>query len=341
MTIVPSPRALAWTVAALAPGTAACSGAQSSMAPAGPAAQALARLGGVSLVVLGVAAVATLVLLVWAVWRRRGTLAEHAPADAGGGQRWILVGGALIPAVVLAGLFVLTLRTMSAFPIDHHAAGEPEIRVIGRQWWWEAVYERGPVYLRVTSPTEIHIPAGRPVDIALETRDVIHSFWVPTLHGKVDLVPGRVNRIRLQAGEPGVYRGECAEYCGMQHAHMVFLVVARPEDEFEQWLAHQRRPARPPDTDQTRLGRDLFMTRACVTCHAIRGTGALATVGPELTHVAGRRLIAGGMLDNNLANMHAWVTSAQSIKPGARMPNVTEFTGPELHALVAYLRTLE
>jgi cytochrome c oxidase subunit 2 len=229
---------------------------------------------------------------------------------------------------------------MSAFPMEHAEPGRPDIRVIGRQWWWDAIYEMGEVNDRVHVATELHIPVGRPVEIALETRDVIHSFWVPKLHGKVDLVPGQVNHIRIQADRAGVYRGQCAEFCGMQHANMVILIVAEPMDDFEAWLAHQRKPAAPPDSEAARRGRMLFEQRACVTCHAVRGTPALATVGPDLTHVGSRRRIAGGMLENNVANLHAWVTHAQSLKPGSQMPNVTQFTGRELHDLVDYLRSL-
>ena len=311
------------------------------MTGGGPAARELAWLGWVVLSTFVLTTVVTVALLGWAACRRRGSFAEHAPADAGGGQRWIVIGGFLVPAAVLGVVFVVTLQTMTAFPMGHDPHGGADIRIIGRQWWWEAVYERGPVHRRVRASTEIHIPVGRPVTLALESRDVIHSFWVPKLHGKVDLVPGRTNHIRLQADEPGVYRGQCAEFCGMQHAHMAMLVVAEPEAEFEAWLERQRRPAARPATAAAVRGQRLFESRACVVCHQVRGTAALATVGPDLTHVASRRLIAGGMLRNNTANMYAWVTHAQSLKPGSWMPDVTQFTGAELHDLVAYLQGLE
>jgi cytochrome c oxidase subunit II len=319
---------------------ASCSGQQNFMSPEGPAAAALARLGWFAMVIFMAAIAATLVILVWATYRRTGTLEEHAPADAGGGQGWILLGGLLIPGVVFVAIFVATLQTMSAFPMGHEEHDSPDIRVVGRQWWWDAEYEMGDLWQRVHVPTEIHIPVGRPIDIALESRDVIHSFWVPKLHGKVDLVPGQVNRIRIEASEPGVYRGECAEFCGEQHAHMVFTVVAESDSAFQSWLAHQRQPAPAPALPATIQGRDLFMSNACVTCHTIRGTQALATVGPDLTHIGSRRLIAGGMLENNVSNLHAWVTHAQAIKPGVAMPNMTAFNGEELRALVSYLETL-
>jgi cytochrome c oxidase subunit II len=163
---------------------------------------------------------------------------------------------------------------------------------------------------------------------------------VPQLHGKVDLVPGMVNHIRLQADAPGVYRGECAEYCGVQHAHMILYVIAEPDDRFDAWLAAQRQPATTPASDAATRGKRHFETRACALCHTVRGTPALGSVGPDLTHVASRGTIAGGMLPNHIANLHAWATHAQSLKPGAQMPDIAQFRGDELHDLVEYLRTL-
>jgi len=176
--------------------------------------------------------------------RRRGTLDTHAPIDADGGQRWILIGGFAIPVAVLAIVFISTLQTLRAYPmacLDPTVpstdalciAGVPLIRVTGQQWWFEAEYLFDPPALNITAPTEIHIPLGRPVDIELRTRDVIHSFWVPKLHGKVDLVPGMTNRIRIQADRPGLYQGECGEYCGAQHAKMRLQVVADTADRVD------------------------------------------------------------------------------------------------------------
>jgi cytochrome c oxidase subunit 2 len=189
-------------------------------------------------------------------------------------------------------------------------------------------------------PTELHIPVGKPVDIELETRDVIHSFWIPKLQGKVDLVPGRVNRVRIMADEPGVYRGECAEFCGVQHAHMRIEIVADQPAFYEAWLAAQRAPAREPSDTQLGHGRDVFLSSACALCHTIRGTDAHGLVGPDLTHVGGRARIAGGSLENNTANLEAWIVDAQSLKPGAQMPSLRQLPGADLRALVAYLQSL-
>ncbi|HEX6212647.1 MAG TPA: cytochrome c oxidase subunit II [Methylomirabilota bacterium] len=306
----------------------------------GPAGERLARLGWPVLITFLIVTAVMWGLLFWVAVRRRGTLAEHAPPDTGGGLGWVLVGGFAIPVVILAVFFVMTLRSLAAFPMPRHA-DDPEIRVTGLRWWWDVEYLGMPVHLQVRSPNEIHIPVGRPVDIALESHDVIHSFWVPRLHGKVDLVPGMTNRIRVQADRPGIYRGRCAEYCGLQHAHMLFDVIAHPEDEFREWLAAQRQPARTPGSPSAREGQRLFMASACVLCHTVRGTPAQGRVGPELTHLASRRRIAGGMLWNRRADLQAWVTHAQSLKPGAQMPDLAHFTGDELNALVDYLQSLE
>lgn len=316
-------------------------GRYSTLAPAGPAADRLAGLG-IPILLLFLA----IVIVVWAllaalVFRRHGTLEEHAPIDAQGGMGWVLIGGFLLPVLAFAGVFLATLRTMSAFPMEAHHGGRPaEIRILGRQWWWEVQYLGARPDLQVTTANEIHIPVGRPVEIELETRDVIHSFWVPRLHGKVDLVPGQPNRIRIQAGRPGVYPGECAEFCGLQHANMRLLVIAEPPQAFARWLEHERKPALAPRTVSAHRGRVLFMSRACSLCHTVRGTPALGSVGPDLTHLGSRRTIAANTLPNNLADLHAWVTNAPSLKPGVKMPELAQFRGDELHDLVEYLREL-
>jgi cytochrome c oxidase subunit 2 len=326
------------SIAALAAGAAGCD-AQSMFKPAGPAARTLSHVGWFVLLTFAAATLVTWALLAWVAMRRRGTLAEHEPIDADSGMNWILIGGFGIPVLVLAVVFILALRTMSAFPMEH-AHGDPEIRVTGHQWWFEVEYRMGGTDHWVSTATEIHIPVGRPIDIALATADVIHSFWVPPLHGKVDLVPGMVNHIRIQADREGRYPGECAEYCGMQHANMKLYVVAEPAEQFSRWLDAERQPAITPATDQARAGQQIVIQGACALCHTVRGTPALGTVGPDLTHLANRETLAGGMLPNNIANLHAWVTHAQSLKPGAEMPDLNQFTGDQLHDVVAYLRTL-
>jgi cytochrome c oxidase subunit 2 len=282
------------------------------------------------------------ILIGWIALRRRGTLSEHAPWNASGDMRWVFIGGMLIPIVILAGIFVLGLRTMSAFPMgDQMKVPSPQVRVIGHQWWWEVHYLYGDVSQHVIGANEIHIPVGQQVDIDLESRDVIHSFWVPEIHGKVDLIPGMVNRIRIQADRPAVFRGECAEYCGPQHAHMILAVRADAPADFERWLAHAREPAPPPPDPLAEAGMQVFVNGPCALCHTIRGTDAHGLVGPDLTHVGSRLGIASESLPNNMATVEAWVTHAQSLKPYAQMPSLSMFTGEQARALAAYLRALQ
>jgi len=284
------------------------------------------------------------VLVFRVTWRRRGTLMEHLPIDAPEDRRWIIAGGFAIPVVILAIMFVVMLKNMSAFPMgDGEMNGRSaNVRVVGHQWWWEIEYLDGAsVDQHVTGANEIHIPVGRPIDIELRAHDVIHSFWVPRLHGKVDLIPGVVNRIRVQADRPGVYRGQCAEYCGPQHAHMILYVVAHARSDYDAWLQRARQPAAQPSDDVARRGQQLFMANACVLCHAIGGTEAHGRVGPDLTHVGGRLGIAANTLPNEPGSLEAWVTHAQSLKPNAQMPNITAFEGDQLRAVAEYLRGLK
>lgn len=314
----------------------------STMSPGGPAADKLAGLGWfVYMLFVGIAIIMW-ILILWVATRRRGTFEEHAPVVIGGGQNWILIGGFIIPFCVLATVFILGLNTMSAFPLEgglsrNHPA---DIRLVGHQWWWEVHYVKAPLPETVIAANEIHIPAGRPVDIDLTSDDVIHSFFVPTLHGKVDLIPNQMNRIRIEASQPGVYPGRCAEFCGAQHAHMQFMVIAQAPADYEAWLAREVQDGQQPVTAQEQQGKQLVETKACSLCHTIRGTLAQGKVGPDLTHIGSRHTLAAGMLNNNTANLEAWITHAQSLKPEVVMPDLTEFTGPQLQAIVAYLQQL-
>lgn len=314
---------------------------ESVWSPAGQAARDLEHLNWFVTGLFSIVAVVVLGLVIFVASRPRGSLDWHAPVDAGGGHSFVLVGGFAIPAAILAVVFIVGLQGMTKFPLEGRMHAAPEIRITGHQWWWEVEYLAPQPQQLVTTANEIHIPAGRPVDIDLTSDDVIHSFWVPELHGKVDLIPTVMNRIRVEADNPGAYSGRCAEYCGEQHAHMMLTVVAQRPKDFAAWLTHEREDAVAPRTTEEERGQTLFLTRPCVTCHAVRGTPAGAHAGPDLTHVGARGAIAGNMLKNNPANLAAWVTHAQSLKPGARMPNVTAFSGEELQALVAYLSSLK
>lgn len=319
-----------------------CGGLQNTLDPAGPAARDISSLSWIVYIMFCCVALIMWALLLWIVLRRRGTLTEHEPIDAGGGQNWIITGGFIIPFVVLATVFILGLNTLAAFPVnDNISQAKPEIRVTGHQWWWEIDYLSGSVDRHFKGANEIHIPVGQTVDIELMTADVIHSFWVPQLHGKEDLIPGQPNLIRIRADEPGIYHGQCAEYCGEQHANMKLLVIADDPAAYQSWVQSQLADALQPVNDEQKAGEQLFMGAPCALCHTIRGTEAHGMVGPDLTHLASRRGIAANMLANNEANLEAWVMHAQSLKPGCRMPNITQFSGADARTLISYLQSLQ
>ena len=328
-----------------------CRYAQSTYNAHGPAAQGIARLSWFMSILFLVTIVIMWVLIGFAFYRRRGTLATHEPIDAEGGQAWIAIGGLAIPLMVLTVLFVLGLGLLRDFPIHgmHGAAGhmrmaesmKPEIRIVGHQWWWQIDYLNDDHSKEFTTANELHLPTGRPVNIEVETRDVMHSFWVPALHGKVDLIPGQANYIRLIASQPGEYTGQCAEFCGAQHSKMRILAVVQGPDEYEAWLEAQRKPGAEPASPQAKAGEQIFIAGPCSMCHAVRGTVAGGRVAPDLTHIGSRQMIAANVYQNNDAYLEAWITHAQSLKPGSQMPDLTQFSGEQLANLVAYLRQLK
>jgi cytochrome c oxidase subunit 2 len=213
------------------------------------------------------------------------------------------------------------------------------IQITGYQWWWSVEYLNQDPSLRVTTANELHLPVGRPIAVTLKSSDVIHSFWVPSLHGKTDLVPGRDNTTWLRVDRPGVFRGQCAEFCGVQHAHMALTVVAEPSDQFEQWLAAQRQPAAPPSTPEQSRGLAVVERGPCALCHAIEGTSAGARTAPNLTHFATRSTIAAGTAPNTRGYLGGWIADPQHLKPGNRMPP-TGLSSDDLQAVIAYLETL-
>lgn len=327
-----------WIFAALF-GLAGC-GAHGALRTAGPAAKSIAGLSWLVIIMLGVIAAILWVLIVWGAVRRHGSLHWHDRWNRGGGQGWILIGGFAIPFAILSILFGFTLQRLRHFPIDTDPPTHADIQVIGHQWWWEVHYVGEPTSRQVVTANEIHIPVDKAVVIALDSDDVIHSFWVPALHGKVELMPGQTNYVTLAASRPGTFYGRCSEYCGAEHARMLIRVVAQPAEEFQAWINQQLKPATEPTTPQAMRGRELVVDGPCALCHTIAGTAAAGTLGPDLTHIASRQAIASNSYANNLANLEAWVTHAQSLKPGAEMPNLTMFNGTQLRDIVAYLREL-
>jgi cytochrome c oxidase subunit 2 len=283
------------------------------------------------------AAVFVLVLTAVALAVRRGrSAAAERPAE-----RRLLIGVSAATAVTVLALFGLLYASVAT----SRAMGEGVsrealiVQITGQQWWWSIEYQHSQPSLRVTTANELHIPVGRQVVVNLRSIDVIHSFWVPNLHGKMDLIPGRLNTTWIRADAPGIFRGQCAEYCGLQHAHMGLLVVAQPADEFEAWLEAQRQPAPSPSTAQQAAGRQIFEKGPCTMCHTVRGTQAGARMGPDLTHVASRRTLAAATLPHDRESLTRWIAEPQQVKPGSRMPS-SGLSADELRAVVAYLETL-
>jgi cytochrome c oxidase subunit 2 len=303
----------------------------------GPVGDRVAALGWILLLVASAVVLVVSVLVLLGVLRRGSR--TFAPVErSGGGLRWIVLGGIVVPSVILLAAFVLTVTTQAAIAAPATAPGLT-VRVTGHQWWWEVQYlDSSPVRMATTA-NEIHIPVGRPVRFEVAAGDVIHSFWIPELAGKTDLIPGQRNVMWLEADHPGVYRGQCAEYCGMQHAKMAMAVVADPPAAFADWLARQRQPAAPPSGPDMAAGASVFAGSACAVCHTIRGTPAGGRVGPDLTHLASRRTIAAGTLPNTRGNLAGWIADPQTVKPGNIMPAVP-LKATELQVLITYLQSL-
>ena len=317
----------------------ACSdGAPSLLKPRSEAAEQVEALWWLTFVTSVIVVVVVTAFILRAVQRGRaadpedGDGIDKRPVPWGG--RFIVIAGLVVSGAILAATFAVSLRALDALagpPGD----GDLTIEVVGRNWWWEVRYPNGAV-----TANEIHIPVGRAVEIKLATADVIHSFWVPQLNVKQDQIPGMDNRLWLRADQPGRYRGQCAEYCGLQHARMVFYVEAQPPEEFEEWLAREAAPAREPATAGASTGRDILLRSSCAGCHSVRGTSAVGTLGPDLTHMASRETIGAGLLPLTREAVTDFVANAQRAKPGVSMPP-TEIDPDELAALVDYLMELE
>jgi cytochrome c oxidase subunit 2 len=304
---------------------------QSALAPHGPDAALIAEFWWVMLA--GAAAVLALVVALAAY----AVFAPRARASRLGARVLIVGGGILFPAVVVSALLVWTLvRAAPAAPSD----ADLVIEVTGEQWWWRVHYLDADGRRDFATANEIRIPAGATVELRLASADVIHSFWVPALAGKLDMIPGRTHRLRVHAARPGAFRGQCAEYCGGPHALMALYVLAETPDGYERWAAAQRQVAAAPANDEQRRGRALVLAQ-CATCHAVRGTGAAGLRGPDLTHVGGRRSIGAGLLPTNAGTLAAWIVSNQHLKPGNLMPAFEAFDGVDLRAIAAYLESLQ
>ncbi|MBY3179524.1 cytochrome c oxidase subunit II [Rhizobium leguminosarum] len=240
-------------------------------------------------------------------------------------------------ALVVGVLTVASFYTTRAL----NSGGDAEVTVVvrGQQWWWQFIYadrDQRPIF---QTANELHIPVGKTIRLRLQAADVIHSFWVPSLAGKLDLIPGRENILTLRAERPGVYRGQCAEFCGLQHSHMAFVVVAEDDADYQHWLAGQRRDGAAPSGAEAIAGKAIFLAKPCAACHTIRGTSASGSTGPDLTHVGSRRTIAAGLLEITRGSLAAWIADPQTLKPGNNMP-IVPLTADELRQLSAYMESL-
>jgi cytochrome c oxidase subunit 2 len=316
-----------------------CGGPASTLAPAGPGAEQIAALWWVLFgVATAVYAIVVAAMLFALCHRRPAGRAEVGPLAVS--DLWptmgIVAGGIVFPLIVVTALFLVSVRTLGTLVTREPA--DLAVEIVAHQWWWELLY-RPAGGEPVMTANELHLPVGRVVEIRLRSVDVIHSFWVPALQGKLDAVPGKTNVTWLQASRPGTFHGQCAEYCGIQHALMQLAVIAQPAEEFQAWLAMQRRAAAEPTGETGQRGQRLFLTH-CAHCHTVRGTVAFfGRTAPDLTHVAGRRSLAAGTLRNVKGNLAGWIADPQTHKPGARMPRVP-LAAEEFHAVVDYISSL-
>jgi cytochrome c oxidase subunit II len=314
----------------------------SAFAPASPQAHLAATLWWWMLAVGGAVWLIVIASMLYTSFARRGEQAgdglARVPEQTHHAMERVVIGATAVTVLVLAAFLVFDFSVGHA--LAQHPARALTIDITGHQWWWEAEYEDPDPSKHLTTANEIHVPVGEPVQLKLRSADVIHSFWAPNLNGKKDLIPGYLSTLWFKADTAGVYRGQCAEFCGLQHAKMAFFVIAEPKDKFQAWLAAGAKSP-PPPTDSTQLyGQRVFLSSGCAVCHTIGGTQAQSFVGPPLTHVASRSTIAAGALANTKANLMSWIANPQAIKPGTRMPAIP-LTGPQLAAVVEYLETLK
>jgi cytochrome c oxidase subunit 2 len=315
----------------LALGSAGCSSSSPSILS--PKGTSEAKVDGLwwLLFWVSIAVFLVVVVLMAAAIVRRRRREEPTKAEPRWGEPFVVIAGIVVPALILATVFFISLNDLNSIT---DSGNDPAltVQVIGHMWWWEVRYPNGAV-----TANEIHIPVGQPVRFEVTSADVIHSFWVPQLGPKIDMIPGRTNFTTLEATTPGRYRGQCAEFCGLEHANMALFVIAEPASTFDSWMRQQALPAAAP-TGEAARGLQVFES-TCAGCHTIRGTTATGVVGPDLTHLASRQTIAAGTLVNDQQNLDLWITDPQSVKPGAVMPP-TNLDPADLRALVDYLRGL-
>lgn len=315
--------------------TLGCDGQQSALAPAGRGAEEIASLfwwmvtGG---------ALIWIVVIGLAIYALRIAPQPHNDLRA---KLWIIGGGTIVPTIVLALLLTYGLAMLPpllARPVD----GSLKIEVTGIQWWWRVRYLDENSQSDFELANEIHLPVGKPVEFELKSADVVHSFWIPSLGGKIDMIPGRQTRLTLEPTKTGTYRGVCAEYCGTGHAQMCFYVIVMEQAVFDEWLARQRETANQPLSNSREAeGQRVFVSNGCGACHTIRGTAMDGVIGPDLTHVGSRASLGAGIMKNEPAEFVRWIAQTEQAKPGVHMPEFGMLSDQELQALAAYLESLQ
>jgi cytochrome c oxidase subunit II len=306
---------------------------QSILAPAGTDAAAIAALWWLLLGISIVVFIAVMAFLLFGIFAQREYTEEGDRT-----KTKVVAGFTIATAVILIGILVATVSVSRTTTVEG-AEDALTIEVVGHQWWWEVRYRGERASDLVIAANEVHMPVGERVRFVVRSQDVIHSLWLPNLGGKIDMFPDRENTLWLEATEAGVFRGQCAEFCGMQHGKMAFMVVVHERADFDAWLVRERLGAVPPADELARRGQEVFMNGTCATCHRIRGTAALGGFGPDLTHFGSRLSIAAGAAPLSRARLAAWIVDPQQLKPGAYMP-ATHLEPESLHALVHYLEQL-
>lgn len=325
--------------------SAACGGPQNSLDSAGPQSGRIESLWWLFFWVTAAVYVIVMAVLAVTIFRRKKADEKTAPEILPDPVREnrvgkIIKGAVGISVIILFALMILSFRTGRAVTSLSHAPSPIEIQITGNQWWWDVEYRDPVPSMNIRTANELHLPVGRPVKLTLKSNDVIHSFWLPNMHGKMDLIPGYTSTFFFRPDEIGTYFGQCAEFCGYQHAKMRFAVTIESQEDYERWAAAQRTIPPPPTDSTAQRGQQIFLQSVCTQCHAVAGTTASARVGPDLTHVASRHFIAAASMRNAHDNLKAWIKDPQGIKPGVRMPMNT-FTEEDLNALVTYLENLK
>lgn len=329
-------------------GCSACGGIQSSLNPDGPQATAISHIWWLMFSVMGVIYFIVIAALLMALKRRADGPTDDSstapllnPPESGERTRRNAI--IMASSITTAVLFVFVV---ASFSIGRSLTAElahkngVSIEITGHQWWWEVRYLDSSASNIFITANEIHIPVGVPVNLTLRASDVIHSFWVPNLSGKKDLIPGKLTTIWLQADYEGVYRGQCAEYCGLQHAHMAFWVIADNREQFNAWVQNQTQTSVQPSSDSQKKGQQVFLSSACVMCHSINGTPAGSNIGPNLTHIASRKTLAAATVANSRENLGEWILDSQHFKPGNKMPQ-NNLNAEDLQSLEDYLQSLK